>query len=302
MAAPRRHVAPPAFTPLPYGLLSSLGPYIRSTDDPHWQLGVQWESICPLGGTTYDECLTVTGADAPPPPPPDKTPTDEMQRRGATPFTVLVDVDCSAPGFWERSQEMVEEALARVESFQVERAIWTGLAASRAVVHPHLASNTDITENEVILDTAAVTVTGTYDVVEGIGRLERLLADCYRGVGVIHVPRVLAPALADANLLISDGARYRTPNGNIVVLGEGYTGSSPSGSTSNDLVTVYATGLPFIYRSSVDTTPPVSTLTRTDNDVTVIAERTYLVGWDCCHVAINISIGGNVAGSAGSAG
>lgn len=299
MAAPRNHVAPPAFTPLPFGLLTALGPYVRNPGDSRWQVGVQWESICPVGSTTYDECLTVTGADAPPPPPPDKTTTDELQRRGATPFTVLTVVDCSAVGFWDRAPALVEEALARVESFQVERAIWTGLAADRAVVFPHLADDADVIENNVTLQTAAVTVTGTYDVVEGLGRLERELAECYHGVGVIHVPRVLAPALAEANLLVSDGVRYRTPNGNIVVLGEGYTGSAPDGSTSNSHVTVYATGLPFIYRGSIDITPPISTLNRDNNDVTVIAERTYLVGWDCCHIAINMTIGGIVSGVAG---
>lgn len=299
MPAPRNHVAPPAFTPLPFGLLTALGPYVRNPGDSRWQVGVQWESICPLGDTTYDECLTVTGAFGPPPAPPAKIPTDEMQRRGATPFTVLVDVECSAPGFWERSQEMVEEALARVESFQVENAIWTGLAADQTVVLPHLAADAEVIENNVTLQTAAVTVTGTYDVVEGIGRLEDALAVCYHGVGVIHVPRVLAPALAYANLLISDGTRYRTPNGNIVVLGEGYSGAAPDSSTSNSHVTVYATGLPFIYRSGISTTPPVSTLNRDNNDVTVIAERTYLVGWDCCHIAINITIGGIISGAAG---
>lgn len=304
MPAPRNHVAPPTFTPLPFGLLTTLGPQVRTPGDSRWQNGVQFESVCAAGDTTYDDCLVVTGAGAPPPPAGPKSATAALVRRGANPFTVYAEIDCSAVGFWDRSQELAETALGEVEEFQVERALWTGLAGGVVGVLPHLAANAAIVDGDITLQTAATTVSGAavFDVVEGIGELERALAECFHGVGVIHVPRSLAPALADANLLVRDGFRYLTPNGNLVVLGSGYTGSSPSGISTGGSDWVYATGPLFIYRSGVEITPPVSTLNRNNNDVAVIAERTYVIGWDCCHLAINISTGGAVTGGAGSAG
>lgn len=306
---PRRYVEPPSFTPLPFGLLSSLATEIRSPADVHWRNGVNYESLCAQVSTTYDSCFAVTGTGgAPAALPVPKEPTADMEKRGATPFTIYAEVDCSAPGFWDRAQEMTEQALGRAEESGVELALWRGQpsltgpgAAGAPFVFPHLAADEVITDgvgnNTVTLQTAATVVSGTYDVVEGLGRLEDALAECYHGVGVIHVPRVLAPALAESMLLVRDGPRYRTPNGNIIVLGSGYDGSAPDGGTSITTAYVYATGNLFIYRGPVDTTPAISTLDRSSNLTSVIAERTYVIGWECCHLAVNISLGGAVTGA-----
>lgn len=287
---PRMFVASPTFIPAPFGLLSSLAPEIRG-GDTHWRNGVTYESLCPTLGTgTYDDCFAVSGTGGPVPAPGVKTANIEREFRGATPFTVYADVDCAAPGFWDDSQAFIERALARVEEETVENAVWTGVAGGASVVHPHLASNVVTTDRSgIVLDTAAVVVSGgPFSLVEGIGRLEAALAECYHGVGVLHVPVSLAAAMADAMLLIREGPRYRTPAGNVVVFGRGYPGTSPSGASSTTSAYVYATGMPFIYRSPIFTTPPVSTVNRATNNVTVIAERTYLVGWECCHVGVDI--------------
>lgn len=302
---PRLHVVPPSFTPLPFGLLSALGTEIRSPVDSHWQLGVTYEPLCADADTTFDPCFAVTGtAGAPAPAPPAKVETASLDRRGATAFTVFAEVDCSAVGFWDRAQELTERALAEAEEAQVEETLWTGVAGGQPVAYPHLAANaTVIDRSSIVLQTAATQISGAavFDIVEGLGELERALANCYHGVGVVHVPRSLAPAMADAMLLVREGPRYRTPNGNIVVLGSGYTGSSPAGVSTDGSDWIYATGSMFIYRGGVTTTPPISTLDRTNNDVKVIAERTYVIGWDCCHLAINISTGGVDTGTAGAA-
>lgn len=307
MVQPRRYVEPPASAGLPYGLLSALGPEIRNPGDRHWQLGATYESFCPLGSTTYDECIAVSGTgSARPAPPPAKVETTTRSVRGATSFTVFAEVDCSAPGFWNNNPgQVAERALALTEEYQVERAFWTGTAGGAAVVYPHLAASAAVTdESGTVLQTAAVTVvsgSAALDVVEGIGRLEAELAACYNQVGVIHVPRVLGPALAEANLLVREGTRYRTPGGNLVVLGSGYLGTSPAGVASDASAWVYATGGMFIYRSAVEVMPPRSTVNRANNDVRALVERTYLLGWECCHLAVNISTGGVVTGTAGAA-
>lgn len=302
MVRPRLNVPAPTFTPLPYGLLSTLDFAIRTPDTRHWEAGVQWESLCAEGSTTFDECFAVTGAaelDVTPPGP--RTATADYERRGATAFTVYSKLDCSAPGFWDRMNADGEATFTQSEQWQVERAFWTGLAANRQVVYPHLAEDTALIVNDglVTLQTAVTTVTGSVlDVVEGMGRLQATLADCYDGVGVIHVPRSLEPALTNANLIVREGNRYRTSQGNLVVLGAGYPGTAPDGTTPVNSAYVYATGAMFIYRGPLRRTSG-ELFDRDDNLATVEVERTYVLGWDCCHLAVNITLGGEVAGLPG---
>lgn len=304
-ARPRHNVASSTFTPLPYGLLDALAPYVRTPADLHWQGGVTYETLCAAGDTTYDECFAVTGVgsrETTPPEPPSKSETASITIRGATPFTVFAEVDCSAPGFWDRAEEFGADALAQSEQYQVERALWTGTAGSGTVVFPHLAADTALVDAYgYTLQTAATQIIGgaTLDVVEALGRLEGALADCYNGVGVIHVPRELNATFQNADLIIPDGTRYRTANGNIVVFGSGYTGSSPSGATTDSLAWIYATGALFIYRGPVTVMRTRESFDRATNTVYAIAERTYLVGWDCCHIATNVTLGGIGAGTSG---
>lgn len=297
---PRQHVAGPAFTPAQFGLLDTLASAgaLRTPGDPHWRNGVNYEELCAAADTTYDDCFAVSGTGgAPAALAPAKEPTAGYNTRAATAFTVYADVDCSVPGFWDRAEQAIAEVMSKAEGYAVERAFWTGQAADQPVVFPHLAANAVVSETRggphtYTLQTAATTVTGgPYDIVEGIGRLEQALADCYKGQGVLHVPVSLGPALADAMLLVRDGNRYRTPKGNLIVLGDGYPGTSPAGTVPADSVYVYATGAMFAYRSGIFTTPPVSAVDRAVNTQEMIAERTYLVGWECCHLAIQISLG-----------
>lgn len=291
MAGPRQIVQPPSFTPLPYGLLTTLRNDTRTGDTDRWTGGVTWDSICAQGGTTYDECWSVTGSGAPPPEPGAKASTTEITRRGALPFTVYAEVDCSAPGFWDRAQSFVSDALTQSEQWQVENAIWTGMADGKSVVWPRLAADADHFDPQgVTLQTAATVVTGgPYDIVTGLGALEKALADCYDGVGVIHAPRDLLPPMQNATLITREGDRYRTAGGNLIVFGAGYRGTSPAGAATPGESWMYATGAMFIYRGDVQIMPLRSGLDRANNTLKALAERTYLVGWDCCQLAVNIS-------------
>lgn len=303
--APRIQVEPPSFAPLPYGLLTALDDQIRGTSDPHWTSGVTWESVCAQGGTTYDECWAVTGTGAPPPPA-SKSSTTSITRRGALPFTVYAELDCSAPGFWDRAQDLTIQTLTQSEQWQVENAIWTGMAGGQSVVWPRLASNANNVEasTNITLGLAATVVSGNsspMDLVEGWGLLEQALADCYDGVGVIHVPRNLLPQAKHSNLIEAEGSRYRSAGGNLVIFGAGYRGTSPAGVAVSGQTWMYATGAMFVYRGPAQIMPIVSALNRSTNTMKAIAERTYLVGWDCCQLGVNISTGGIVTGVVGGA-
>jgi hypothetical protein len=150
------------------------------------------------------------------------------------------------------------------------------------------------------LQTAAVTGAGVVlDPIEGLGILERQLADCYDGVGVIHLPVELLGALNTHNLIERHGAQLRTTAGNLVALGAGYPGTGPSGQTTSGALWVYATGAVFAYRSDIRSFPKDQSFDRDINTVKAVAERTYLLGWDCCHFGVPITTAGEPEGTVG---
>lgn len=296
MAGPRLIVNPPTFTPSPYGLLSVAQQV--TADGPHWQNGVTWQTSCPspLSRSTYDECIVVTGSGGEAPPEPAaKIDNVDMLYRGATPFTVYAKFDCALSGM-EDALKIAANALAQGESWHVERSFWTGLADGRVVVFPHLAADTEVVDPQSIelQSPASVVITGgAIDVATALGLLESALADCYNGVGVIHMPVKALPTFQAHGLVVPQNGKLRTLNGNLVAVGGGYPGTSPSGATTAaDEAWIYATGAVFMYRGDVQIpSDKVSSINRTTNTREMIAERTYVLGWDCCHHAVLVDLG-----------
>lgn len=289
MAGARPIVAPPAFTPLPYGLWD-VAQHPAAPD--HWQAGVTWIDRCPVGDTTYDECVTVTGAGSPPAPPA-KTDNVVQEFRGATAFTVFAEFDCSPVGLVD-VDTVATEALSRIEHAQVEAAFWTGAAGGQpGIVLPHLAADAEVVDaNGIVLQpTATVPVTGT-DVATGLGQLEQALDDCYGGEGVIHIPRfALATFVASLLVQVVNG-QLRTASGNLVVVSGDYPGTSPAGADpAAGTSWVYATGPVFAYRSEVFATQKNESFDRAENTVKMIAERTYVLGFPCCLLAVLVDLG-----------
>ncbi len=288
MAARQLVELPAVFTPLPYGLWDTV--QHPAVDGPHWQQGITWIERCPTGDTTYDECLSVTGTGAPPEPPA-KTANVDQAYRGALPFTVYAEFECSPVGIPE-AESIASNALDRVEQQQVETAFWTGSAGGQPVVFPHLAANTEVLDGEIVLQTVATAVVTGADVVHALGVLEQELADCYSGQGLIHVPRTALPTLAAWNLLREVDGRLLTTAGNVVVAGGGYTGTGPDGAAPAAGTTwIYATGAAWGYRSDPYVSRLRDSLDRTSNTIRMLAERTYLIGFECCHLAAHIVLG-----------
>lgn len=290
MAGARQIVDPPTFTLLPYGLWDAVQK--PATSSPHWQQGITWIERCPTGNTTYDECLSVTGTGAPPEPAA-KADNVDQTFRGATPFTVFAEFDCSPVGLPD-AQTVAADALARVEQQQVEAAFWTGTAGGQSVAFPHLAADAEVLDaQDIVLQPAATTAVTGADIAHGLGELEDQLGDCYAGQGIIHVPRSALPTFAAWKLAKpGDDGRLYTPGGNLIVVGGGYTGSAPDG-TAPDAGTawIYATGAVFGYRSDVFVTRVRDSLDRAENTVHMIAERTYVLGFTCCLLAAQITLG-----------
>lgn len=289
MAGARQIVEPPAFTLLPYGLWDAVEQ--RSPGNPHWQQGVTWIERCPDGATTYDECIAVTGTGAPPEPAA-KTDNVDQTDRGATPFTILTEFDCPPVGLRD-AETVASDALARIEQQQVEAAFWTGTVGGQNLAFPHLAANTQVLDSrQIVLQPAATTCVTGVDAAHALGALEDCLADCYAGQGVIHVPRIALPTLAAWNLIVErDGALFTTA-GNRIVVGGGYTGTGPDGSTPAAGSTwMFATGALFGYRGDVRMHSPRDSIDRSANTMRMIAERTYVIAFECCLLAAHFDLG-----------
>lgn len=304
MAGPRLIIDPPTFTSSRYGLLSVVDRLTVSGS--HWENGVTWSAFCTdgMGSSTYDECIAVTGApDAGVAEPSVKTPNIEHVLHGATPFTPYVRFDCSPVGNAE-AQSIATEALARTEEWQVERAFWTGLVDGKVLAFPHLAEDAEVidTNGVIMQNTASPVATGAVDVVTGLGLLEQALADCYGGRGVIHVPVKLLPTLVYTKLVNPVGGRsvdsgqfgrqLETAAGNLVAVGAGYPGTGPTGADPGPtLAWMYATGPVFMLRSGVKVNNFASTVNRETNTIEMIAERTYVLGYSCCLLAVQVELG-----------
>jgi hypothetical protein len=131
------------------------------------------------------------------------------------------------------------------------------------------------------------------DVVEALGLLEGQLAACYGGVGVIHVPRMAIPHLAWGMQVIQSNTQLHTPNGNILAAYSSNNTEGPSGAAPAAGQTwIYGTGMPMIRRSAPFVTQLRESLDRSENSMVMLAERTYDIGWDCCHFAAQVSLPG----------
>lgn len=290
MANKRRIVPAPTFTPSSYGLWSTVDDRSPGAPD-HWRMGITWEEWCPQASTTYDQCIAVTGT-GPPPPPPAKTATTEHRLRGATPFTVVEEVDCSSVGFYSQAEQQAIDALTRSEMRQVEEAFFSGVAGGQTVAFPHLAADAEVLDADGIpLQLAADELSATpVEAMEALGRLEAALGACYGGVGVIHVTPLVADLLIHFDLVQRNGAQLRTTLGNLVAVGAGYTGNAPDGTVpATGTQWMYATGALFGYRSDIFATRPIESFDRSVNTVKAIAERTYVLGFECCLIAIPVN-------------
>lgn len=308
MAGPRTVVEPPDFSPLPFSLWDSVQQ--RSGDgDPHWRNGVTWQQRCPqVPDTLYDECIAVTGTGSPPAFPTLPVGGNVLStNQGATPFTVYAEYDCSPVGLDDFAY--AETAMARMEAYAVENAFWTGKVGNTTsglvanIALPHLAANAQILDaNQIVLQNAASqVVTGTgVDVTDGLGQLESALATCYGGTGVIHIPLAVLPTFNAWNLVVRDGPVLRTVKGNLVVAGSGYPGTSPAGAAPAAGQTwIYATGAVFGYRSDVWTVSMPETFDRAKNTVRSLAQRTYVLGYECCLLAAQVATGVPATGGGG---
>jgi len=296
----------PTFKPLPYGLWS----VVQAVDDSdvHWQNGIEFQpDNCDPASSTQDNCAAISNSFT-------KDPTSDcLPTMGNNPVTVYARLNCGpGPGLEQLAQAeaRLAAALTNGEARAIEEIFWTGeVDVPAGGVHwPHLAANTAVVSGvgcaAVTLQPAAtVVVTGAVDVAEAIGVLEGAMGSCYGGVPTIHVPRSALAGLDALGLVRASGGQLTTLGGSLVAAGAGYTGSGPDGTMpAYPQSWFYATGAIMARRSPLRFTSTFEeAVDRRKNDLVRIAERTYVIGWDCCLFAVQVSLGGMGTGQGNTA-
>jgi hypothetical protein len=194
------------------------------------------------------------------------------------PFIVFATMQCGSVGFtFEEQRSLVMERLLGVEQSVVEEVFSTG-AFGQA---PGLLAADGI-----------VTVTGAGDsVVNVLSELERARYCGFTGnttqygpPGYLHVAIPVLNALKQEHIIEFDGTRWRTPMGTVVSAGC-YANNDPAGVAPADGVFwMYLTGQTAIWRTSdndVQVAPVEGSLDRTTNQFLMMAEREYVVAYEC---------------------
>lgn len=258
-------VTGPTRAPHRFGLFSAV-PVVDLTD-PHAQMGVQWEPLtCARPKVVGDGC----------PCPPNKEFEPAPGVHQAEPFVVMGSWACGLPGnSIAEAQRRARRHLELGEQHAVEWAVWTGDASAA----PWFAHESTPTLGTVHCAT------------DLLATVEAHAASHYVGAPLLHLPRSVVPYLdADGLLTTVSGQRLETRYGTPVIAGAGYTeaNTGPGGVPAPaGAFWVYATGAMQIWRGPVITPPdPTAGFSRCNNDFVALAERIYLVGWDCFTAAV----------------
>lgn len=197
-----------------------------------------------------------------------------------TPFIVFATLQCGTAGFTaDELRDMTMDRLRSVEQAVVEEVFSTSTFGQG----PGLVTADGIT-----------TVTGAGDsVVAVLSELERARYCGFTGntaqygqPGVLHVAIPVLNELKSQHVIEFTGNKWRTPMGTVVSAGC-YANNDPAGAAPADGVFwMYLTGQTVIWRSSDqfvrdNIPPPEGTLDRTTNQYMMIAEREYVVTYEC---------------------
>lgn len=195
-----------------------------------------------------------------------------------SPFIVYATVTCGPVGFTsEELRSMVVQRLKGVEQTVVEQVFSTSTFGQG----PGLTAADGI---------ETVAGSGT-TVVEVLSELERARycggvtnTAMYGPPGYLHAPIAVFNALKQEHVIEFDGTRWRTPMGTVVSAGC-YANNDPDGTPAADgTFWMYLTGQTTVWRTSdsnIFVSPVEGALDRTTNQMLMLAEREYVVTYEC---------------------
>lgn len=271
--APPIYVAAPTITPSRYGLATAGDLVIES--DLHFRNGIEHEQN-PSGPAKLSAAECAAGPSA------TRTVDDGIPTVKSGPIIVYNGFTCRAVGLTEDDMlSRARLALTGGEWAAVERAVWASADPLRLMND----GDVDGAETEV-LTTQAVSLT------KGVGLLEDLLGEQYGGVGVIHAPRAVAGFAAKDWQVDTENGRKVTNLGTRWSFGS-YPNTGPDGApAAADTAWLVATSAVAIRRSEITQRPVTfaEAVNRRTNEVFAIAERTYVVSWECVQAAALVTL------------
>lgn len=176
---------------------------------------------------------------------------------------------CKGPGFsYTEAPGKLRDAFLTGESATVEAALMAALVASAPA----------------LIDLTPTTGTGV-DPVTALGILEGYAGVEYVGAPTIHLPRNMVAPLCQQ--LDTSGATFRTCAGSKVAAGGGYVKTN-AGPAAKSATTMWAfvTGEVVVRRGELSVNEAINTTT---NDMMFLAERSYLLSWDCLSAAVLVT-------------
>lgn len=195
-----------------------------------------------------------------------------------SPFIVYSTMACASVGFtFEEQRSLVMQKLLSVEQSIVEEALSSGSFGQ----DPSLLAADGI-----------VTVTGGgATAVEVVSELEQAMycgfdstASNYGPAAYLHMPIPVFNDLKSQHMIDFDGTRWRTPLGTVVSTGC-YAGNAPDGSAAAaGVFWIYITGQTTVWQTSdsdVQIAPVEGSLDRATNQMLMLAEREYVVTYEC---------------------
>lgn len=195
-----------------------------------------------------------------------------------TPFVVYAGLVCGSVGHTEAEfQAKVLNRLKAGEQGAVEQIFSRGLNGQTRPL-------ANATPNATPVVPAGTTTA------DQIGALEEALYSTYGLRGVLHVPFQYGERMHAAMALVRDGSVWRTALGTAVSIGN-YDGYSPAGAAPAAGHTwIYITGQTFVWRNpQVFVSDLAGSLNRTTNQVTMLAEREYIVTYECGAWAVDVT-------------
>lgn len=194
------------------------------------------------------------------------------------PFMVFATMQCGSAGFsFDEQRALVVERLRGVEQAVVEEVFSTSTFGQS----PGLTA----------ADGIEIVTGGATTAVHVLSELERARycgfgtnTTQYGVPGVLHAPIPVLNELKQAHVIEWDGTRWRTPMGTVVSAGC-YANNNPSGVPAADgLFWMYLTGQTAIWRTpddEIQVAPVEGSLNRTTNQMMMLAEREYVVTYEC---------------------
>lgn len=269
--APPLYVQAPATTPARYGLIDAAN--IIAEQNPRFLNGIEYiPASCGSAKLHMRDCL----------PDPDADLAFDGTIPGmitAHPITVYNDFKCKLLTDEERLK-YAREALAGGEQTAIERALWSDVSLIEDSPSPRLmGAQTDVLTADAV------------SLVTGISMLERELRENYGGVGVIHAPVEVAGPAAKEQQIRWEQSKPVTTLGTRYSFGA-YPNSDKTGAIAAEgTAWLVGTGAVNLRRSETkmvgnfaESVDPIT------NEIHALAERTYVVAWECVTAAVLVTL------------